>query len=456
MKRLSWCLTLALLGASGALSLGVGQAAAAPGSLDPGFGKGGILAFARNMAPEEERVGEDMAVGPEDGIFVLYGSSSQCFGFGDCSLRLTVRKLLPNGGPNSSFGTAGSSGVDVVLPSYLVSSFSRGWRNSLAVTPDGKPVVAAYDEGDVALIRFDRDGQLDPGFGGTGRVRVDLGGTEVDPEVAVQPDGSLVVVAYSRRGSEPRSASGLGKRRSVTVLARLTANGQLDPAFGRGTDEARGPGWLDVRGGFASVSTVFGSGRIALAGPQCCGAKRSSVFVSRRGADGSLLGGLTPSNPWKKLRISRGTTVSSLVSLPGGRLYLVGYASAYGMFAIRLLPNGGIDHHFGRAGIARIGRLVEGGVALADRAGRLLVAGSRSGGEEYVSDVAFLTRLTRPGRSDMNWGKASFAPLTDWLNGPLALGLQSTGNVIVFGENHYECIRNCEPPGMTLLRLRGS
>lgn len=438
-RGLLGCLAIALSAVSGLLALPFDRAAAA-GGLDPGFGNRGVFVFPRSSTPGEEAWGQDMAIGPEDAVFVLRSATS-CQN-GGCTAKLLVHKLLA-GIPDAGFGAAGA----IEVPIGSTGSRYPG-SSSLAISPEGKPVVAAHVEGDVVVLRFNRDGSRDPGFGAGGQTRLDLGGIETDPEVAVQPGGGVVVAADSRRGP---------KRHRVPVLARLTVSGQPDLGFGRGTGEVRGPGRLDIRGGFALGGfAVSGSGQIALAGPHCC-VGTDSLFVSRRSPAGRLLGGLVAEQPWGRLRMGRQASVNSLVPLAGGRLYVVGRRRS-GLFAIRLLSNGRRDPGYGRRGVARIGRLgfvYDDAPAAADRSGRLLVAGNIPSSEDYDPGEGSVTRRTRSGQPDRRWGRGGYAHLAFGPNAPLAIGLLSTGRVVVFGSNQSECIRSCAAPGLAVAQLLG-
>ena len=73
------------------------------------------------------------------------------------------------------------------------------------------------------------DGDLDPGFGNAGQLllKVDpfnqpIGATLVANDVAIQPDGKIVIVGYAAASS------------SEWVVVRLNADGSYDPSFGLG------------------------------------------------------------------------------------------------------------------------------------------------------------------------------------------------------------------------------
>lgn len=113
-----------------------------------------------------------------------------------------------------TFGTGGKVLIDF-----------NGWYNrvdELAIQPDGKIIVVgpSWSGGSLAaftLARLHRDGSLDSTFGEGGKVTVNFtGGYDIARDVAVQPDGRIVVV-------------GAG-----FFVVRYSPQGNLDPTFGNG------------------------------------------------------------------------------------------------------------------------------------------------------------------------------------------------------------------------------
>lgn len=137
-------------------------------------------------------------------------------------------------------GAAATTDVTVTVygpPGSLDTSFAGGrmilgpgdgddYGRAVAVQADGKLVVAgrsAERRGDFALIRVDRDGQLDPTFGDGGRVLTDIEGVNNEIHaIAIQPDGKIVVagaVSFVGTGDD-------------FALARYLPDGSLDQSFG--------------------------------------------------------------------------------------------------------------------------------------------------------------------------------------------------------------------------------
>ncbi len=433
---LACCLWLAAIAGAQAAS------GKTPGSLDPGFGNGGLVVQPWPPVTSSGTHGIDMAIGPEDEVFVLQ-SFWDCQG-DDCRVEFFIQHYLADGALDKSFGIDGfSEKAAVTAPLRSVLS-RRGSYGSLAVGPSGEPVLAAADRGDLALFRFDRSGRLARSFGNEGAVHADFGGWESRPQLALLDDEQIIVAGKSVRGQ---------RSRDLVVLARFQPNGELDPSFAAKGPEKYGKGWTAFRGTPGALS-LWGSGAIALAGPGCCTAKtQRSVYTTRRRRDG-LLPQASHSRPWRYLKVGPHAWVSAVVPLPKGGLYLVG-SSEQGMFAARLRPSGRLDKSFGRGGIVRFSKMdAATSPAVADANRRLYAAGVRYSQEEYVPSAGRLARLTPRGRHDRNWGgnQPGYVSLPE-TSEPLALGFQSDGRLVVFGEEPVECIRSCRQPGWTLLRV---
>lgn len=127
-----------------------------------------------------------------------------------------AKARLPSLGPGSldpRFGTGGQVVTDFG-PTHDVA-------HALAIQIDGK-IVAVGDTGsDFAIARYERDGSLDTSFGDSGTRIIDLGGSELLADVAVQSDGSILATGYS-----------ISDGNSDVVLTKFLENGQFDGAFG--------------------------------------------------------------------------------------------------------------------------------------------------------------------------------------------------------------------------------
>jgi uncharacterized delta-60 repeat protein len=98
---------------------------------------------------------------------------------------------------------------------------------AVLIQPDGKIVAAGYPgyrAGGFALVRYRRDGSLDPTFGSHGRVTTRL---SPDSRCSTGPAWAL-----ARQGDGKIIAAGEGC--GTIALARYRRTGKLDAGFGNG------------------------------------------------------------------------------------------------------------------------------------------------------------------------------------------------------------------------------
>jgi uncharacterized delta-60 repeat protein len=149
-----------------------------------------------------------------------------------------------DGDPVSGFGNQAQPGEAVASVSGSVGSTGEDRANAIAVDPTGAgsfivagevdPTTAdggANDDEDLAIVRFTVGGDVDAasGFGGgDGIVTADIGDSNDARDVAVQPDGKIVVAG-------DRDADGAGLDLDHFVM-RFNANGTPDAGFGDGGD----------------------------------------------------------------------------------------------------------------------------------------------------------------------------------------------------------------------------
>jgi uncharacterized delta-60 repeat protein len=123
-----------------------------------------------------------------------------------------VYRLTAEGELDSTFDFDGAVGID---------SGGREQIEAIALQPDGKIVATGFSErGEwvAAVYRLRTDGSLDPEFDddGDGARGLDFGSATIGYDVAVQPDGRIVVAGYAN---------------SHAMIARLEPDGALDTTF---------------------------------------------------------------------------------------------------------------------------------------------------------------------------------------------------------------------------------
>jgi len=130
-----------------------------------------------------------------------------------------VLRYNVDGSPDTSFGTGGA--VTTPIGSYGSEAYA------VAIQSDGKIVVAGHtffsypNYDDFSLVRYNTDGSLDVSFGSGGKVTTAIGPTnDRGYDVAIQPDGKLLVVGYCDTGG--------------VAWCGINADGSLDASFGAG------------------------------------------------------------------------------------------------------------------------------------------------------------------------------------------------------------------------------
>ena len=184
------------------------------GSLDPTFGTDGTASIPIARSADAS----DVALQPDGKILV----SGQVI-FRGARYGLGIARVHGDGRIDATFDGDGRR-VVILAPRVSLVTPVR-----IALQPDGKIVLAGTEEmivrsfhlyTDVAVVRLDANGALDPSFGGDGRVRTDVGADAVG-DVALQPDGKIVV-----------AGTGFSNGPLTSGLVRYNPDGTLDASFG--------------------------------------------------------------------------------------------------------------------------------------------------------------------------------------------------------------------------------
>lgn len=199
----------------------------ADGSPDAGFGTGGMAVT--DFAGLSDQAKAVFVLG--DGRILVVGQAATGT-LSNADQDFAAVRYLSNGQLDTSFGTGGKATLNVAGRSDFV--------NAAALQADGSIVMVGrvFTDGgsgnsDIGVARLRADGSADAGFGTNGVVRLDFGiGGVVPPgfdggdwdealDVAVQPDGRIVLAGYTITAGVFRAA-----------LVRLNATGQPDGSFG--------------------------------------------------------------------------------------------------------------------------------------------------------------------------------------------------------------------------------
>ena len=307
-----------------------------------------------------------------------------------------------SGAPVASFGSGGA--VDLV-------SVLSGRGAALAVQPDGKIVVAAYSFTSPypwIIARFESDGTLDPTFSTDGMTQVNLGGNRID----ASPKG----VGFQQNGSDLDIvvAGNAGDLQNKVGVIRLNPDGSLDTGFGTS-------GIVFENRGFTPTGMgVQSDGKILV---------RGSDEIIRYTSAGVYDTGFATGGLWD---LSLNTSIQGLHVLPDDDILVLGEILE-DAFIQRLTPDGAYDPSFGGGGqaIYDFGLADRFLAATQDAAGQLVVVGHQ---ETTGGDKEFLvTRMTAAGLLDMDFGHAGYV-LENRVDQARAVGIDTQGRILVGGQ----------------------
>jgi uncharacterized delta-60 repeat protein len=282
------------------------------------------------------------------------------------------------------------------------------------------------------IRRYLPSGELDPSFGSAGTVSTDLGAKPATFEGQSYPEAAVGVVGLTVDGADRPVVTGSaveevggcggavvrsgedGARyeRSQAFVARLTVNGAPDQTFaGNGLRTIGGLSWLG-----SPIPTKGGGVLSSGAKVEPCkrgGPANPSVLANLAG-DGNLSQGFGANGFWSR----RFTRIAEIAPAPGGKLVLLvrnielvrgNWVESRGE-VIRLRPSGAFDTGFGTAGQADLSLPKRGSVATiaADRQGRVVLAGTvfpKRRGKKSPSSRFLLMRLAAGGNLDRGFGR---------------------------------------------------
>ncbi len=186
--------------------------------------------------------------GASDGANALALSGTKIVAAGQTDGGLAIYQALSNGAPDPTFRPDLSAGPNAGETEGGAGQLPLG-AEDVAVQPDGGLIVVGPGGGSFGVARVTAAGSYDPGFGvgPIGQVPIDFGGADTANAVALQPDGKIVVA---------------GTDGDAFAVARLMPNGSLDSSFGSGGRTTANCGGSDT----ANAIALQPDGKIVLAG----------------------------------------------------------------------------------------------------------------------------------------------------------------------------------------------
>jgi uncharacterized delta-60 repeat protein len=231
------------------------------GTLDPSFGGGdGLVVKDLGYSAEAGAV----AVQPDGKIVVVGHDSPNPSG---SPMFFDVLRFNADGTPDSTFGSGGVKSVPFTGPLQVATG--------VAIAPDGRIVVCGYVGGtdadqlvNTAVAVLNSNGSPNTTFSGDGMLTTTTNGDDGAFDVAIQPDGKIVVA---------------GLRNGAMVARRYRPDGIPDPLFGQsGFAEADFPSGAST----AAAVALQSDGSIILAGT--AGDPDGDLAVARLSSNGAL------------------------------------------------------------------------------------------------------------------------------------------------------------------------
>jgi uncharacterized delta-60 repeat protein len=368
----------------------------------------------------------------DDGAFfdldVLGNGNVLAFGWGTGGLgarRFALLRLGVDGRPDPGFN--GGALVRSDFESGSSGENAQGYAVGRQV--DGRIIGIGWHSAagnqflpDIGLMRYSAAGAVgDPEFGNylAGKSRIDLGGNEEVTDGLVLPDSKIVIVGHSN---------------GQLFIARATATGNLDGAFGGG-DGYDIPGIGPLSG--AEAVAVDEGGRLVVAGFEDFDGNRDMV-VLRYTADGQLDMTFGDRGVVRLGSTAAAEHAMAIVARPNGRIVVAGTTNAGGNvdFSVhQLLEDGKPDLDFGAMGVNEQ-PISPGDDEPADMAllpdGRLVVVGNSKALGPVVA------RYSRAGALDVYFGDGGDGVLSPYIgeSGSLqAVEVDSKNKVLIAGGN---------------------
>jgi uncharacterized delta-60 repeat protein len=211
------------------------------GSLDTGFGDGGLVILPNVLDPAFPFLGATKVALLSGGEILATSTSSVKY-----IDEILISRLEPDGSLDPAFGSSGT--VDT---GELISTYQTGYAE--AVQADGKILLAASpptadgaSSKDFSVVRLNADGSLDTTFGTAGVASTPFAGNALTGGLTLAGDGSILVAgAVLVDQGQP----------DEVALVRYTSAGTLDSGFGTGGFALTqvNPVALGAVGGFAGV-----------------------------------------------------------------------------------------------------------------------------------------------------------------------------------------------------------
>jgi uncharacterized delta-60 repeat protein len=391
-----------------ALAVPVG-AGAAPGDRDPTFSADGLVTYPGTF--------RDLAVAADGSALVALNSANQG----------GVTRYAPNGRLDPEFGAAGG---------FAQVFCCNGAVTSLALRPGGRIVAggkpANPNPGDFGLTELEPSGASACEAGGLCAITDFAGGADVLTDVFAEPSGRTLAAGIVANG--PLDQLG---------VARYLSSGGLDNSFsgdGKLILDSNGVSTFAEKAVVAGLPD--GSVLLAGAGPGPDGSGRGDLLLAKLEADGDLDPGFGGGDGWITVDIAVRDDADSIALGPDGAIFVGIRPCAFGLHTecgaavAKFTPQGELDASFGAGGLIRD---AAGSSVAATGAGSAFAAGTTALRPYFLGDFA-LAHYTASGALDPGFGRDGVASADFALTQDFGAGaaVTTTGSVVVGGTTGAE------------------
>lgn len=382
---------------------------AQPGTLDTTFDTDGRRVVHFDIGGEFQDLASGLALQPDGKIVVAGSAMVEKIAGSQREMDFAVARLNTNGSLDSSFGAGGKQ-------SFAYDGGQGNGDSAWAMTlqADGKILIAGSVERsntgdrDMAVLRVRANGTRDTTFGSGGWAIVpfDLGGQGRDEAFAIgiQADGKIVIAGEVERNNGDFDMA----------AARLTPSGMLDTSFGQG---GKAPVYFDLGGDMVETAyslAIQDDGKILLAGQVKSAQDNEDFGIARLTANGALDPSFDGDGRQViPLTTTRNDFAFDVALQSDGKIVAVGWASTSSsgnldFAAVRLTTSGALDTGFGSGGKQIIA--FDQGFPYWDTArsvaiqndGKILIGGTASWSGN--DDDYAVARLTSSGQLDSSFG----------------------------------------------------
>jgi uncharacterized delta-60 repeat protein len=411
-KRLALGISLAVFALPASLM-------AQAGTLDPKFGRGGIVTTANTGANAGALQG--------DGKIVIAGFIAT----NQNQEQPGLLRYNTDGTLDPNFGIGGK---------VVIGGTNAGAAFAVAVQTDGKILAAAPANLQLTVFRFNSNGSVDNTFGNNGATAIQPAETFLGPAsggIALQPDGRILVATAHNEGGP------------LQIVARLLANGHLDSIFGsNGVAPTFGGDSVAV---LPNGNILVGTGSVTSAyAPNGAVVKDFGIHGQTPGFSNqsfaNAAGGFVVTN--NSSTVPRIITAGTIFT----DLNLMSLNSVSGFLLVSYNIDGTLDNAFGIHGGVTTpfpGNILARAVAVAlQRNGDIVAVGETARIDTGPSDFA-LVRYNPDGTVDTTFGNNGF------VSTPFGAGVAFANTVLIQIDGKIIAVGNSNN-GTTLARYLGS